>query len=331
MKKFSPATEKAITRAIVSEFASEFIEYTECDCIIIGGGPSGLVAGLNIARAGKKVLIVERNNYLGGGFWSGGYLMNKVTVRHPGERVLDEIGVPYKSVGKGLVVADAPHACAQLIASACDSGVVILNMTMLEDLVVKEERVCGAVINWSPIASLPKAIAALDPVAIEAPVLIDATGHDASAVKKLEEAIRDVQELNRKLNTKIEAQQRDLIKIVDDFAFLMDQRENAIVLYGPDKNIVFANEMAIKIKERMNDEACLAYQALTEKAWKKNVYTRIGDNHHKVDIVSSLINTNEGTYLLVQAVRLPDEESKRSLEDWQQKLAAVKNLPAVPV
>jgi thiazole biosynthesis enzyme len=187
MEKFSPVGEKAITRAIVSEFAKEFNEYVESDCIIIGAGPSGLVAGRNISRAGKKVVIIERNNYLGGGFWSGGYLMPKVTVRHPGEKLLDELGVPYKVVSKGLAVCDAPHACAQLIASACAAGAKILNMTMLEDLVVKEEKVCGAVINWSPIASLPRQVAALDPVAIEAPVMIDATGHDAVAVKKLEQ------------------------------------------------------------------------------------------------------------------------------------------------
>ncbi|MFA5309926.1 MAG: sulfide-dependent adenosine diphosphate thiazole synthase [Dehalococcoidales bacterium] len=187
MVKFSPVGEKAITRAIVTEFAREFNEYVESDCIIIGAGPSGLIAGRDIARAGKKVVIVERNNYLGGGFWSGGYLMPKVTVRHPGERVLEELGVPYKVVSKGLAVCDAPHACAALITAACAAGVKVMNMTMLEDLVVKEGKVCGAVINWSPIASLPRQVAALDPVAIEAPFVIDATGHDATVVKKLEQ------------------------------------------------------------------------------------------------------------------------------------------------
>jgi len=211
MEKFSAVGEKEITRAIVSEFAKDFNEYVESDCIVIGGGPSGLVAGRNISRAGKKVVIIERNNYLGGGFWSGGYLMPKVTVRHPGERLLDELGVPYKSVGKGLVVCDAPHACSSLIASACAAGVKIFNMTRLEDLVVKDERVCGAVVNWSPIASLPKEIAALDPVALEAPVLIDATGHDAIAVKKLE--------------------QRGLIETKGEGALWIEKSEDLIVEY----------------------------------------------------------------------------------------------------
>lgn len=211
MVKFSPVGEKEITRAIVTEFTQQFNEYVESDCIIIGGGPSGLVAGRNLAKAGKKVLIVERNNYLGGGFWIGGYLMNKVTIRHPGERILDEIGVPYKTVSEGLVVADAPHACSKLIASACDSGVKILNMTMLEDLVVKEGRVCGAVINWAPIAHLPREICCLDPVAIEASVVIDATGHEAVVVKKLE--------------------QRGLIKTKGEGAMWIEKSEDLIVEY----------------------------------------------------------------------------------------------------
>ena len=188
MEKFSPVGEKDVTRAIVAEFAKEFIEYVESDCIIIGGGPSGLMAGRNLARAGKKVLIVERNNYLGGGFWIGGYLMNKVTVRHPGERVLDELGIPYKVASEGLLIADGPHACSKLIASACDSGVKFANMTIFEDLVLREDgRICGAVINWTPISALPREITCVDPVAIESKIMIDATGHDATVVKKLEE------------------------------------------------------------------------------------------------------------------------------------------------
>jgi len=146
------------------------------------------MAGRNLTRAGKKVLIVERNNYLGGGFWIGGYLMNKVTVRHPAERILDELGIPYKEVSKGLLVADGPHACSKLIAAACDSGVKFANMTAFDDLVLKKDgRVCGAVINWTPISALPREITCVDPVAIESTIMIDATGHDAQVVKKLEE------------------------------------------------------------------------------------------------------------------------------------------------
>jgi thiamine thiazole synthase len=120
---FTPVSEKEVTRAIVDAFARQFIEYVESDCLIIGGGPSGLMAGRDIASKGVKTLIVERNNYIGGGFWIGGYLMNKVTVREPGQKILEELGIPYERAVKGLYVADGPHACSKLIAAACDAGV----------------------------------------------------------------------------------------------------------------------------------------------------------------------------------------------------------------
>lgn len=185
---FSPVGEKEVTRAIVSEFARQFEEYVESDVIIVGGGPAGLVAGRGLAQAGKKVLLIERNNYLGGGFWIGGYLFNKATVRSPAEKVLDELGVPHQEVSKGLHVTDAPHACSKLIAAACDAGVKFANMTMCDDVVLREgNRVAGVVINWAPISYLPPEIAALDPVAMESQLVIDATGHDAQIVSMLEE------------------------------------------------------------------------------------------------------------------------------------------------
>jgi thiamine thiazole synthase len=67
-KIFSQVGEKDITRAIVEGFMKEFYEYVESDCIIIGGGPSGLMAARDLANDGFKVIVIERNNYIGGGF-----------------------------------------------------------------------------------------------------------------------------------------------------------------------------------------------------------------------------------------------------------------------
>jgi len=185
---FSKVDEKDVTRAIVSEFSTQFQEYVESDVIIIGAGPSGLMAGRELAGKGHKVLIVERNNYLGGGFWIGGYLMNKLTIRHPAHEVLDDLGIPYKKVREGLYVTDGPHACSKLIAAACDAGVKFANMSKCDDVVLREgDRVCGVVINWTPISAMPREITCVDPIALEAKAIVDATGHEACVIRKLEQ------------------------------------------------------------------------------------------------------------------------------------------------
>lgn len=186
MTIFEKIEEKDVTRAIISGFEKTLLDHAESDIIIVGGGPSGLTAAKYLAEEDLKVLIVERNNYLGGGFWIGGYLMNKVTVRAPGQEILDEIQVPYEEYVKGLYVTDGPHACSKLIAAACDAGASILNMTKVDDVVIREKSVAGVVINWTPISALPREITCVDPVAIQSKVVIDGTGHDAEVIAALE-------------------------------------------------------------------------------------------------------------------------------------------------
>ena len=183
---FQKVTEADITRAIVKEFNDWFYDYVVSDVIIIGGGPSGLVAGMDLAKRGIKTLLVESNNYIGGGFWIGGYLMNTITFRAPAEEMLKELKIPYKETKKGLFVCDGPSACSKLISAACDAGLKILNMTKFDDVVYRNNRVEGAVINWTPVSALPRAITCVDPVAMEAKVVIDATGHDAHVCRSLE-------------------------------------------------------------------------------------------------------------------------------------------------
>lgn len=201
--------EKDITKAIMKTFADDFLSYAESDVIIVGGGPSGLMAGKDLASRGVKVLIIEQNNYLGGGFWIGGYLMNPATFRDPSQKILDELGVKYKEFSRGLYVASAPYACSKLIAAACEAGVKILNMTQLDDVVIKDGRVSGVVVNWTPISALPRQVTCVDPIALESKLVIDASGHDAVVMKRLEE--------------------RDIIKLPGMGAMWVEKSEDAVV------------------------------------------------------------------------------------------------------
>lgn len=183
---FKKITESQISRAIVSDFSKWFEDYIVSDVIVVGAGPSGLIAARDLANAGLKTLIIESNNYIGGGFWIGGYFMNTLTFRAPADNILDELRIPYKEIEDGLFVADGPSSCSKLISSACDSGAKILNLTKFDDVVYRNNRVEGTVINWSPVSALPRQITCVDPIALESKVVIDATGHDAWVAKSLE-------------------------------------------------------------------------------------------------------------------------------------------------
>ncbi len=184
-KIFTDVREVEITRAIANEFHEVLIDRADSDVIVIGAGPAGLTASRELSNLGYKVLVIEQNNYLGGGYWLGGYMMNPVTVREPAQKIWDELGIPYKKVSEGLYITPGPHAVSKLIAATCDAGVKFLNLTKFDDLIMKNGRVVGIVVNWMPVSALPRNITCVDPIALEAKVIIDASGHDSVAVKRL--------------------------------------------------------------------------------------------------------------------------------------------------
>jgi len=187
MKVFTPTDEADITEAILDGFYSLVKDHLRNDVIVAGAGPAGLTAAWRLAEKGYKVLIVEQNNYLGGGLWLGGYFMNSITIRSPADRILKELGVPYEEVKPGLFRAYGPLLAAKLIARTIEAGARVLNLTMVDDVIVEDGRVKGLVVNWAPVKGLPREITCVDPVGIKSSYVIDATGHDAVVVRKLAE------------------------------------------------------------------------------------------------------------------------------------------------
>ena len=47
------------------------LETLQYDVVVVGGGPGGIPAAIAAARQGAKVLLVERNGFLGGNMTIG--------------------------------------------------------------------------------------------------------------------------------------------------------------------------------------------------------------------------------------------------------------------
>jgi len=218
---FAAVGEKAITRAIVNEW-SRFIEaYAESDVIIVGGGPAGLICAHDLAAAGVKVLVIERNPHLGGGFWTGGYFMTPLTYRSPADKILDEFNIRHTEVEPGLHVSPAPLNVSRFICAAYDAGARFLNCTSVFDVVLRgkrpgtdvdlsEARIGGVVINWTSLEYLPRGLNTLDPVCLEAKVIIDDTGHEAGVMHML--ARRGLMELKQEQPMWIERSEDEIVE-----------------------------------------------------------------------------------------------------------------------
>jgi thiamine thiazole synthase len=176
-----PFDEVEITRAILDRYHEQVTRSLAGDVAVIGAGPSGLVAAGQLAKAGVGVTVFEKRLAPGGGVWGGGMGMAVAVVQEAAVPVLREMGIRYLPAGEGLYTVDAIELAGTLCVRAVQAGAVLLNLTVLEDVIVHQGRVAGVVVNRTP---LPGALP-VDPVAFPAKVVIDATGHDAAGVEVL--------------------------------------------------------------------------------------------------------------------------------------------------
>lgn len=174
--------EVTITRAIVSSYLEKFERALELDAAIVGAGPSGLAAGYYLARAGRKVALFEKRLSPGGGMLGGGMMFNRIVVQDEALAVLEELGIRAFPFAPGYYTADAVEAAGCLVYRAVSSGLDVFNCVSVEDVVFKDSRVSGLVINWTPVETAGLHI---DPLTIRARFVLDATGHGADVVSRL--------------------------------------------------------------------------------------------------------------------------------------------------
>lgn len=176
--------EVVISKAIIEGFNRDFLQFLETEVAIAGAGPAGLIAGFYLAKERIKTAVFERSLRVGGGMPGGGMMFNKIVVQEAAKEILEELGVRYVEYQKGYYLADSLEASSAVTYKALQAGVKIFNLIGVEDVMVKDEKVCGFVLNWGAVklANLH-----VDPLVIRCKIAVDATGHDCEVVKRLEE------------------------------------------------------------------------------------------------------------------------------------------------
>ncbi len=151
--------ETRVTRLIVRSFAEDFVADTHLDVAVVGAGPSGITAARLLADAGYQVAVFERSLYVGGGMWGGGMLFPRIVIQDEAVHLVKEVGI-----WVGMLVEDV--------------------------LIDEDARVCGVVLNWGAVQ---RAQMHVDPLAISARLVIDATGHEADVLHTIQRKVAGAQ------------------------------------------------------------------------------------------------------------------------------------------
>lgn len=165
-----------ISKAIVRGYAAKLESCLDCDLVVVGAGPSGLLCAAHVARAGRNVAVFDRKLAPGGGVWGGAMLFNEVVIQQAAVAILEELGVRHTRVDERFVRADSVELAASLIYRAVHAGAKVFNGVSVEDVIFKGDRIGGVVINYTPILLNNLHV---DPLSMRAKVVLDGTGHGA--------------------------------------------------------------------------------------------------------------------------------------------------------
>jgi len=169
-----------ISRAIIDSYRDKIVKALDVDVAIVGAGPAGMCCAYYLARSGIKVVIFERKLSVGGGMWGGGIMFNEIVLQEKAKKIMDEFGIRMRVYEKGYYLADSIESVSTICSKTVKAGVKIFNLLSAEDVMIRKNRICGLVLNWTAveIANLH-----VDPITMRAKFVVDATGHAAEVAR----------------------------------------------------------------------------------------------------------------------------------------------------
>lgn len=172
--------ETLISRGIIESYFGKLSSCLQLDAAIVGGGPSGIVAAYYLAKTGHKVALLDRKLSPGGGMWGGAMMFNDIVVQEEAMPIVEELELSYRPYQAGTYIVDSVHATAGLLYQATKAGATIFNCYSVEDVVYKQGRVGGVVVNWTPVLREGLHV---DPLTLLSKTVLDATGHDCEIAR----------------------------------------------------------------------------------------------------------------------------------------------------
>lgn len=117
-----------ISRVVISAYHEELLDRLVSDAIIVGAGPSGMMAAYCLAKNGLKVTLLKKRLSPGGGIWGGGRAMPEAVVQEDAFPLLDEVGIRRRPQKEGSHAANAIELAAGLCFKAVQAGAVVFNL-----------------------------------------------------------------------------------------------------------------------------------------------------------------------------------------------------------
>ncbi len=137
------------------------------DVIVVGGGPAGIASAMTIARAGKRVVVIERSEFFGSKNMFGGAvflnslkeLLPETWADGPYESFITQhsysllnsqssVDVSYKTAKEPhMATVFRPKFDSWLVEQARSLGVFFASSTLVKELIVDNKRIVGVRTN----------------------------------------------------------------------------------------------------------------------------------------------------------------------------------------